>query len=474
MLSPHETVFLFVAFVVVAKMVSRHFERKHEYAMKKEELAKATAPSKTKLREGTFQDSTGNVAVWIGILAGAIPALLFALYLIYSLGSESHFAHSPNVSAVAPLPIGPSPPQQEVPKFTNQQTSETNAQWHEGDLQHNDAAPRWENDFTFPADQYPSIESCAVPLARTIFNELKTIGKDDLPTAEAQSDSKAEDPIAPQLLSVISDPINAAGHEGFLENFKSEFKRLNPDVTFVDIGQTQPKTDVQKSDGTKHDPHVLTFSLENVEKFEDAFPARTIQLKKGKVKCEINFNSGVKAGEKTILTENFIEKPWLTDYENFVAIYPQSRFFVGVSSSMEPTQAQAHQQAVADAAAQTKLSPSLIQPQIAGNFTQTMKRPYGNVYLESVLVQLPKSRPEDALIPNEPQAFLAPIAPPSNRRPFSFEFSLAMLVCLTVVVGLISNTATQGYYRAGISRAAAIVCGIAIVSIILIVVLSAA
>ena len=55
--------------------------------------------------------------------------------------------------------------------------------------------------------------------------------------------------------------------------------------------------------------------------------------------------------------------------------------------------------------------------------------------------------------------------------PPSFEFSLAMIVCLTVVAGFISNIATQGYYRTKISNTllaiAALVVGLILLNVVM-------
>ena len=115
------------------------------------------------------------------------------------------------------------------------------------------------------------------------------------------------------------------------------------------------------------------------------------------------------------------------------------------------------------------------------SFTQTFERPYGDVYRDAVLVAVDKrftvpktmsdseakrfvinmveevdSGHADFSYPREvagPLSVMQRALPITRKwsRP-SFEWCIALLVGLTIVVGTISNVLTQGYYRSEISN----------------------
>ena len=177
--------------------------------------------------------------------------------------------------------------------------------------------------------------------------------------------------------------------------------------------------------------------------------------------------------EDRIKPVSFIEKPWLTNFANFTSLYPESRFYIGATEGVEPLRSKAHDRAVQDVANRLNLKSEQIEPQIAGRFTQTIERPYGKVYREAILVQNPpKVRAFDSvagvIAPSVQRSLLSRVVP---TGPPSFEFFLAMIVCLTVIAGFISNIATQGYYRTKISNTslavAALVVGLILLNVVM-------
>ena len=72
------------------------------------------------------------------------------------------------------------------------------------------------------------------------------------------------------------------------------------------------------------------------------------------------------------------------------------------------------------------------------------------------------------IAPSVQRSLLSRVVP---TGPPSFEFFLAMIVCLTVVAGFVSNIATQGYYRTKISNTslavAALVVGLILLNVVM-------
>lgn len=317
----------------------------------------------------------------------------------------------------------------------------------------------WTEDLPFDADQYPSIEACAAPLARQIVEDIKEFQESEM-TAEATAEEK--DP------PTYSTPLRISKRESgffadrdfydFEKALKKAFKSLKPSVFVAN----------DEADNTRF----VTFSLNNFKNFEDAFPANSIRLKSG----DISFRWSPRDPKaenlpKETKSVSFIEKPWLTDFQRFTARYPESRFYVGAPTRVQPLKSKAHEHAVQEVAERLNLKAEQIEPRIAGKFTQTIERPYGKVYREAILVQDPPSSPMQHMVANSSDSLFRDL---HKRSPPSFEFSLAMIVCLTVVAGFISNIATQGYYRTRISRGVMIVAALCVVLIIFIVSMSLA
>ncbi len=446
-LSTHETVFAFVAFVVAANLISKHFTMKHELALKHEKVQESPVPQKHKQENAPM-----FYGVKVGILfalSALIPLTAILLWFIDSPPAQVAVDGIPNApNVMTPVPVSPNP-------FAAPQDGMAEAA--HGFVP--DSISTWTDDLPFDADQYPSIEACAVPLARKIAKEIIA---DQYGEVEAEaSDSEKEK--QPEVVASVTI-VNERSFTEFVEFKDALQKALKSELPAISF---QSRTDGKN--------YVLVFGFDELQKFPGAFPDKIIALRSGKVVCR--WYRAIENGKpvESLGKEHavaFTEKPWLTDFHNFTSIYPDSRFHLGVSSKVEPLKSKAHERAVQDVANRLNLRAEQIEPRIAGTFTQTIERPYGKVYREAILVQDPPQSSMQHLAGNLPGTRVQGYQTPLPR--LSFEFSLAMIVCLTVVAGFISNIATQGYYRTRISRTLMVVTSLAIIVILLIVVSSLA
>lgn len=163
---------------------------------------------------------------------------------------------------------------------------------------------------------------------------------------------------------------------------------------------------------------------------------------------------------------------WLTDFNYFLTLHPNQRFQVGVSG-VEPLRSEARERAIHDVCQQLKVRPQTVSDHIVGTFTQTIQRPYGLVYREVILVQDSSNLSTMAMGSNNHQGGVLS-SWGLERGPYkpSFEFGLALIVCLTVVLNFVANVATQGCCQRRISWLIWGACGVGVGLLFLMVVLT--
>jgi len=429
-----EVIFIFAGFCVVANLISKHLKMKHEATLKQNgpqhirarKEAELQAPEKSAMPYGSK----------VGILLALCSLVPLAVILLYFTGYRQ--PQFENVVGGFPAPKSVS---------------------------------SWTGDVPFDADQYPSIAACAGPLARQIVKEVQAINEAAM-TAEATGEGGSALPAESTGVRVGHSGFSDSEYVDFVAALKEAFKSMKPNVFLAERDSNSP--------------HFLFFRLKNVDQYEDAFPDKPIRLKRGDIACQ--WEEQLDSGQKKYFNEriapvSFIEKPWLTDFAHFTSLYPESRFYIGATKGVESLKSKAHDRAVQDVANRLRVNAEQIEPQIAGRFTQTIERPYGKVYREAILVQNPPTVRASAGIVGAVAAagMVAPAAASAQGSllsrvvpagPWSFEFSLSMIVCLTVVAGFISNVATQGYYRTKISNTVLAIAALVVASILLVVVSS--
>lgn len=423
-LSTPATVFIFVAFLVVVNLISQHLTMKHEHAMKtgKFERVEQETPSTS--------ENTGKL--WVLGVVGI--ALMFPL--LWMLLRPSHIEAPVNVVSAPPQTIGVTPADATAPNQLPNLKS-------------------WTEALPFDADQYPGIEACAAPLARRIAKEIEADRAADLKAKMMGAEVEA----APEIFTTVfisNFNMNGmwwpgAGFGKFREAVEKALKSEMPSVSF------HSRTGAKK--------YEISFGFSELQVFTKAY-AGEAAFRSGKIVCRW------KDLPSKTHSVAFVEKPWLTHFKEFKLQAPQSRCYIGASTRVEPLLSQAHEHAVQDLTERLELKPEQVESNIVDSFTQTIERPYGKVYREAILVQNPPelvhhSLPSSTKLQFGPNGYRLSRTNTASTASPSFEFSLAMIVCLTVVAGFVSNLATQGYYRSEISQAMWPVIAVAVVFLVL-------
>ena len=170
---------------------------------------------------------------------------------------------------------------------------------------------------------------------------------------------------------------------------------------------------------------------------------------------------------------NCTEKLWLSDFESFAGRGDRLEdFSVGRSDEFLPNASQAQQTAIKNVTAGRQYSTNkgmryLVNGRpykLSDRLLQKYERPYGDVYRCAVLLEADKETVSFASVPVGAQA-------KAKMRAPSFEWFVALLIGLTLVIGTISNVLTQGYCHAEISNSvsAMVVLGVFVLFLIVIV-----
>jgi len=469
-------IFIFVAFVVVIKLITKHLEMKHEQALAKVKLEASTMPPQSAEKKATQQ----RRSFWPILLFSSLALVLLAFVMLtFSHDAATGPIYQPTTSSSAANSSNPTARlsgedfESALAKVKNQfsqpsDTSEDLGATSLSRLTYGD----WNQDLPFAADQYPSLGSCGGPFAQLITNAIKPEVKQTPVNAEAVPPEKVASGER-HVLYVNVKSLHDAGDIEFFERFRTTFEMLNPRIQLIKSAQQQHEEEASPNDSPTI-KHVATFKVRIAPISQGTYPGHGFyDVNRGTITCELLTNDKENI-KQTKLATYFREVLWLTDFQRFEKENPDREFIVVKSNQVEISAARAHDGIVQQIGKGFGVSSHQAEPLITSVFTQQIDRPYGTLYREAALVTVPTSLPAgyfhtNKIVKNE-HGRISRLGPTLR---FSFEFRLALLACLTIVAGFISNIATQGYYRVGISKTAALVCGIAVFLIILIVTINA-
>jgi len=419
-------VFVFVVFCIIAGLISKQI--KLEQKLKQPDLGKVP--------EAKPKRNSGWGAGWI-FLAVASSGVL-AMLALALIAVKVERPRLENMSAVNIASAGPSAPAL-LPESMRD----------------------WTEELPFDADQYPGVVECAAPLARMIAKEIKA----DLATVAKAEETEVEAEAALEAsvsVSIVHTELNSrvngswwygSNSKNFDDAFRKALKSEMPNVLF------------NSPIGKKYE---LRFGFEEILEFPEAYPERPLTLISGRMACRSP------ELDKTYSVA-FHQKPWLTHFKDFTL--ENRYYYIGATKKFQPLRSKAHEGAVKEIANRLKLNVEQIEPLIVDKFTQAIERPYGTVFREAILVHNP---PVNGVATG--YVAVASSSPASASRSLlgrlrfdlfrpSFEFLLALIVCLTVVAGFTSNIVTQGYYRTEISNSLMLVAGVFVSVVLLTVVL---
>ncbi|MEZ6060336.1 MAG: hypothetical protein R3C19_08250 [Planctomycetaceae bacterium] len=326
----------------------------------------------------------------------------------------------------------------------------------------------------FDANNYPGRIAAAKPLAGKLraaldANQLlasstarpEAIAADDAQAVE--SDASTEDAgiadnehsgpadirlTSPAYLMVYDASAGNDVLQRFAEQLRAEFPVSEVRVSGNSLGRRESAPTVERG-AVRLSLHSVD---EHIQTAEGDEPSEQIR---GELICHIETTNG-----SAQVSVNYIQKPWVEEFDAFVSARPQQRFVVGYSGQLVSSEEDARRLAMLDAQHKCRLavpggdSITVDESLVVDRFAQKLSRPYGDVWREAVLLDVSASRIAPAL------AQARHVASVSEQRRFSVGVSLAVLFAVTVLLCISLNLLTQGYYRRRL-----LICGAAVLGV---------
>ena len=332
------------------------------------------------------------------------------------------------------------------------------------------ASSAWDESIAPVANIYPGIPECGRPLAFKLVDYLR----EQAALAEPSAKAEVEEPPKYRIAAINrGEQIEHADFLRFLINFREEFTSQMPGSTVEGVmGNAKSAPRKKKVDHSFQNVQVTVYpSFERTASGENVKGGTVrggvrIEGTSGQLICLVKRED---PSASTELLSKFIEKPWVADPEQYMSRKPSGRYAIGFSSRLETSEQEARKSALKDVNVQLARSSSRtfadnydMEQNVLDRFVQKLKKPYGNVWREAVLLDLNSPEKPQVKYANKNLAIFAAksgrmshqvIQATQNSVGSNFkqvwdpEMMVAGLMLLTVVIGWISNRMTQGYYR---------------------------
>ena len=304
--------------------------------------------------------------------------------------------------------------------------------------------PTWEqlDARDFKANIYPSLVATVEPLANEIANSLKDkISMDSTDRTNDEEDDSPNKNVDDPVLKIIVSIDASFDKHGLTDGMAA------CDLFAVEIQESFPDLDVElKTDAPgKLDKDTVLLKL-SVEPDEND---GSNQRFSGRHVCTIKQRKG---SEITRMAHcRFVDKPWVESFERLVNKDPSKFLVVGHSGSFASSYQEARALAMRDARSKCRITVggethSLVSDRyIIDRFSQKLSRPYGDVWREAILFEIPahaKPRVAHNIILQEQSR---------NNIFWSKVFGTILLILSTIVICYTINWITQGYYRTIVS-----------------------
>ncbi len=278
----------------------------------------------------------------------------------------------------------------------------------------------------FDADVYPGLQQAAGPLGRRI--------RETLEANRLLQNSPADDSwVEPQQIIISVVELSEENRSSVLAQFSEE------------IRNDFPKSSISVSNSSTSAPFGNMVAL-HVRDQNEALsfapwdPTHMVQSN-GSLHCEAKTQAG-----QAEVSLKYVEKPWLESFETFAMERPNKQFIAGYSTSLASSESDARREAMNDASEKLKQAGfvqfKLDETLSTDRFVQKLSRPYGDVWRVAFLFDL--SSPPVAA---HAIATMNSHVKTNQLYHFSF-FSIALsLFLITIVLGVVLNLLTFGYYR---------------------------
>ena len=290
----------------------------------------------------------------------------------------------------------------------------------------------------FAADVYPSRRATVEPLALQLLSSVHEVLSqvDDAPDRSTDDKTRAIENVI--VFSEESSDADSVMSDQFASHVRKLFPKAN-----VSVLQSSPQ---------KPESGTLVVELKVVSDRNRKISEPVYRQLSGKHRCEWELVA-IEPGSGTI-DIGFVNKPWVESFDTFVSENPDTNYVVGYSSSLCNNEHEAKLSALQDAQSKSRFShagveyPLIGESNVVDRFAQRVSRPYGDVWREAVLLEVP---------PNALAVAIDELHRADQRRRHAsaveasvvwmriIGFMLISLVTLAVCGAL--NWLTQGYYR---------------------------
>jgi len=294
----------------------------------------------------------------------------------------------------------------------------------------------------FDADVYPGLEQATAPLARQARVILESSR-----LLEINSDGGGV--VEPLEVTIYTNQLSEAARGVVIKQFATELRK-HFGKSSISIGSINTESNQLFGNLV-----ALTISAK-IDEPSTAPWDRTIQVvSRGTIRCEAKTKMG-----QTEVNLKYEDKPWVESFGAFALARPNKQFIAGYSTSLALSENDARREAMNDASEKLKRSGflhfRLNEPLACDRFVQKLSRPYGNVWRAAVLFDL-SSQPVATHAIATMNARSAAIQ--TSRITFR---AIVFLFLMTMVLCVVLNLLTLGYYRVQISLGwAAFILGLA-------------
>lgn len=315
----------------------------------------------------------------------------------------------------------------------------------------------WANldDGKFDADVYPGVLAAVRPLAHQVRGAL-----DENTLLPEKEDGRQV--VQPKLMRVTGHSLFDKQRERVLQAFAEQVRQEFPHSK-VEIYDENAGEAVGEAVGeTTNDIVTLTLRPENGQDVTAPWDHK-VQQRSGQLSCSIATGEGA-----TKITTKYIEKPWVEEFGEFVSKRPGRQLVVGYSPQLVSSESEARRTALNDAQAKFQLQVSggytvtANETHVIDRFAQKLKRSYGDVWREAVLVDVSGVRMAPVIAAAE-----TAVVRHYNQR-FSIMAGLTGLLVVTMALCATLNLLTHGYYRRRLGMGFAAVGGLVVLGLLFI------
>jgi hypothetical protein len=277
----------------------------------------------------------------------------------------------------------------------------------------------------FTARIYPSLVATATPLAIKLADELHSVGS---------GDSAA--PVVPMTIQIAGEQLVEKHRSGLLERFSRQLRTEFPDAAVLVIDGPSGDQRADLDEGT------VWVSLRMDDQETRPSWDEGIGQERGRHVCLAQTARG-----DIVVECEYIDKPWLEDFDAFVSQRPTKRYTIGYSGSLVSSEAEARRLAMKDAVAKSriKVAPNAFvhvsEQHVVDRFAQRLSRPYGDVWREAVLLDVSPDR----MAPLISTVQTSLVKRRTETR--SALYGLVVLLGFTTLLCVILDAITQGYFR---------------------------